>query len=206
MRNKDFDYFQCFVECSKLALDAAVYLDEMLKEFDPKKLEENVKHMHRIENDADEKKHEMLKFLSHEFMTAIEREDIVALSQQLDNVVDSIEEVAQRLYMFDIQSIRADTGGLTSMIVECCKALLTVTEEFAHFRKSRTIKEKIIKVNSIESEGDVMHAQSMRKLFTDGTELREITVWMVVYECLEGCLDACEDAADIIESVIMKNT
>ena len=208
MRKQEYDYFNNFIECSQLALDAAHHLQTVLNKdkFDPSKVSEQVAVMHRIENDADGKKHESLTRLAHEFMTPIEREDIVALSQQLDNVVDSIEDVAQKMYMFDVQSIRPDTAALAGLIVKGCEALLAVTREFPHFRKSKTIKDLIIEVNSIESEGDKLHAACMRTLFTDGTDLRETMIWMVMYDNLEACLDACEDAADIVESVIMKNT
>lgn len=206
MRNKGFDYFQHFVDCSQLALEAARYLQTILTEFDPSMVRKNMEDMHRIENDADMKKHEMLKKLAHEFMTPIEREDIVELAQQMDNVVDAIEDVALHLYMFDVHSIREDTAPIAALIVKCCEALVEMMREFHNFRKSRTIKDRIIEINTIESDGDRMHAANMRALFTDGADMREVTTWMVMYERLEDCLDACEDAADIIEGVIMKNT
>ena len=205
MRKRDYDYFDYFISCAQMALDAAKYLDEVFNNFRQEIIVENVDTMHRIENDADKIKHEMLEHLAREFMPPIEREDVVALAQQMDNVVDSIEDVMRRFYMYDITALRSDTTQLSALIVRCCDSLLNVAREFPQFKK-KDLRSLIIAVNTIESEGDRLHSACMRKLFTDGTDLREVTVWMTMYDCLENCLDACEDAADIIESIIMKNS
>lgn len=203
---KEYDYFEYLLKCSETANKAAEYLHGALSDFDLKRLEAQAAEMHLIENDADMLKHEMLKHLAHEFMTPIEREDIVALSQQLDDVVDAIEDVLSRVYMLNIKFIRPETLAFTELIVKCCKALARAIKEFRNFKKSKYVLERIIEVNSIESEGDKLYAKCMRKLFEEEGSMRDTVVWMTMFECLEACLDACEDAADIIESVIMKNT
>lgn len=204
--NKEFDYFENFLQCSEMASKAANYLYRSLSAFDPQLIETQVAEMHRIENDADMQKHEMLKKLAHEFMTPIEREDIVTLSQKLDDVVDAIEDVMGRVYIFNIKKIRPEVITFMELILKGCNALTTAVREFRNFKKSKTIHSFIIEVNSIESEGDKLYMEYMRKLFVEDNDMRERIVWMTMFECLEHCLDACEDAADIIESVIMKNT
>jgi uncharacterized protein Yka (UPF0111/DUF47 family) len=151
-------------------------------------------------------KHEMLKHLAHEFMTPIEREDIVSLSMELDEVVDKVEAVFQRIYMFNIESIRPQAIEFSQLVVKCCKSLVVVMEEFKNFKRSKCLKNFIIEVNSIESEGDVFYTNCMRSLFLEDADTRSLLIWTTIYDLLEDSLDACEDAADVIEGVIMKNT
>ena len=206
-RRKEFDYFQFFIEIAEAANKAADFLAEAIVHFDMAKLQKQVEQMHKIENDADMMKHAMLTHLAHEFITPIEREDIVALAQQLDNVVDSIDDIMQRLYMFNVQSIRPDAKAFCDQIVKAARALLKVAQDFRNFKKSKDIKGYCISVNTVESDGDKMFAANMRRLYTDSaTDIREVMVWTTIFEGLENCLDACEDAVDIVESVIMKNT
>ena len=78
--------------------------------------------------------------------------------------------------------------------------------EFQHFKRSKTITTYIIEVNTLENEGDRLHADSLRRLFTEQTNADERLVWTTIFESLEACLDICENAADIVEGIVMKNT
>ena len=58
-----------------------------------------------MEHSADLKKHAMLDRLVKEFLPPIERNDIVSLSQNIDNVTDEVEEVLLRVYMNNVKEI-----------------------------------------------------------------------------------------------------
>ena len=58
-----------------------------------------------MEHSADLKKHAMLDRLVKDFLPPIERNDIVSLSQNIDNVTDEVEEVLLRVYMNNVKEI-----------------------------------------------------------------------------------------------------
>lgn len=206
MRKKDTDYFEYFRRSAEYAVNAANFLDEILKSFRQSSFQAQFEKMHEIEHAADANRHEMTEKLSKEFLPPIEREDIVALAQELDNVVDTIDEFAQFLYMFNISEIRPDALVFSELIIRSCNALLVAVTEFRSFRKSKTLKEMLIEVNTLESEGDALYSESVRRLFLEGADAQTTMVWVRLFDALEECLDACENAVDIIESVIMKNS
>ena len=80
---KDQYYFDVLISCANYGCDAAQFLQETLKTFNPDSLTENMDAMHAIEHNADSLKHEMMSKLSREFMTPIEREDILSLSHRI---------------------------------------------------------------------------------------------------------------------------
>lgn len=205
-RRKAYDYFSYFEVCAGYACEAAAFLHEYIAHYDPAVIEAKVEQMHRIENAADCKKHEMLEHLADEFMTPIEREDIIALAQELDSVVDAIDDVMQHIYVFNIQQVTPESVCFSALIASCCKSLALAVAEFRNFRKSKSIAQHVIVVNTQESDGDKLFAKNMRKLFTNGSDLRHIIIWTSLYEYMEKCLDECEDTVDIIESIVMKNT
>lgn len=205
-KKKDTDYFEHFRMSAEYASSAAEYLDEILKGFNKESFHDQVTEMHAIEHKADANRHEMIEKLAKEFIPPIEREDIVALAQELDNVVDTIDEVVQFLYMFDVSEIRPDALVFSELIIRSCNALLEAVTEFRRFRSSKTLKGKLIAVNTLESEGDALHSESVLKLFKENAEAKMTLIWLKIYDAFEKCLDACEDAVDIIESVIMKNS
>lgn len=69
-----------FTDVAQSFCDAAAYLEQNIKAFNPDTLNASLEQMHIIEHTADLKKHEINKKLAKEFITPIEREDIVALT------------------------------------------------------------------------------------------------------------------------------
>ena len=159
---KDQYYFDVLISCANYGCDAAKFLQETLKNFNPDSLTENMAAMHAIEHDADMLKHDMMERLGREFMTPIELEDLVALSQELDNVVDCIDDVMQRIYIHNVTAMRDDVPELAALLVRCAQALCGAVGELANFRKSETIRPAIVDVNSLESEADGLYLKAMR--------------------------------------------
>ena len=205
-KKSDSYYFQNFIECVECGCQAAKMLEDNLNHFDTGLLQDKLDELHRIEHDADKKKHEMMAVLVKAFITPIEREDIILLSQSIDEVTDKIEDVLIRIYINNVQQIRPEALAFIKVIIRCCEALKEVMEEFADFRKSKTLHGLIIEINALEEEGDRLFIESMRKLHAEVTDPIEIIAWREIYVYLEKCCDACEHVSDVVESVIMKNT
>ena len=117
-KNRDFDYFEYFNSCADYICRAAEYLDDSIRHFQHETFFDRVGVMHKIENDADSGKHTMMTRLAHEFLPPIEREDIIALSGELDNVVDMIDDVMLRIYMFNAVRILPGAEEFTGLIVK----------------------------------------------------------------------------------------
>ena len=205
-KKSDSYYFQNFIECVECGCQAAKMLEDNLNHFDTGLLQDKLDELHRIEHDADKKKHEMMAVLVKAFITPIEREDIILLSQSIDEVTDKIEDVLIRIYINNVQQIRPEALAFIKVIIRCCEALKEVMEEFADVRKSKTLHGLIIEINALEEEGDRLFIESMRRLHAEVTDPIEIIAWREIYVYLEKCCDACEHVADVVESVIMKNT
>lgn len=206
-KEKDYDYFDYFIRTAAFACEAAACLHDSLADFNEDLFRSRMAKMHEIENRADNEKHDMMSRLSHEFITPIEREDIVALAQNLDDVVDSIDDVMLRIDMYCLTEVRAEALVFTEMIIKCCDELHRAVTEFRSFKSSTALRESIRLINSIESEGDKLHSDCVRALFrTPDIDAKTVIAWSGIYEDLEMCLDACEHSTDVMESVIMKNT
>ena len=205
-KKSDNYYFENFIQCVECGCQAAMMLEENLANFDVNRLSENLDELHKIEHDADKKKHEMMGVLVKAFITPIEREDIILLSQCIDEVTDQIEDVLIRIYINNVHTIRPEALQFTKVIIRCCKVLKEIMEEFANFKKSKTLHGLIIEINALEEEGDRLFIDSMRRLHTEVTDPLEIIAWREIYNFLEKCCNACEHVADAVESVIMKNT
>lgn len=205
-KNNDYDYFKTFVRMVNFSCDAANILRDTLTNFKADELSEKIVEMHTIEHTADLDKHEMMRRLVKEFITPIEREDIISLSQELDDVTDTIEDVLIRLYMFNITTIRVEALDFCNVVIKCCDALKKLVEEFRNFRRSSSIHEYIVEINRLEEDGDKIYTDAVHRLYVENSDPVEILKWRETFDRFEKCCDACEDVADVIETVIMKNS
>lgn len=205
-KKQDAFYFDTFIACMDCACQAAHLLEDNMKGFDPKEIGKHLDEMHAVEHTADEKKHEMLNQLAKAFITPIEREDIISLSQNIDEVTDKIEDVLLRIYCDNIQSIRPEALEMCAILIRACEEGKRALEEFADFRHSKELHRHVIEINTLEEEADKIFIRSLRELHTTCKDPLEIIVWREVLIYLEKCVDACEHVADVIESVVMNNT
>ena len=206
MKKKDYDYFQAFTQAVDYSCQAAEILKNTLTYFDTDNLNDRLKDVHGVEHAADLGKHEMMSELARAFITPIEREDILELMQELDDVTDDIEDVLIRTYIFHILSIREDALRFADIISRCCGEMLKMMKEFRDFRKSKTIHEMIVAINDLEEEGDRLYTEAVRRLFMHSKDPIELMVWREIFDRMEKCCDACEHVANIVESIIMKNS
>ena len=120
---KSNSYFEAFVELVNYSIDAADMLNDIISDFNPELIDGKIKEMHDIEHRADLRKHEIMNKLAKEFITPIEREDIIQLLTEIDNVTDSIEDVLIKMYKFCISSVRPEAREFSSLLIRCCDAL-----------------------------------------------------------------------------------
>ena len=205
-KKQDSFYFENFCACAEYACQAAHCLEDALKNFDPLRLHDMLDGLHKVEHAADEKKHELSHVLARAFITPIEREDILLLSQNIDEMTDKIEDVLLRLYCNHIQTIRPDALEICQVVIRCCQEAKSLVGELADYKRSKTLHDHIVHINTMEEEADQLFINSMRTLHTTCTDPMEIIVWREIYIYLEKCVDACEHVADTVESVVMKNS
>ncbi|MDP4153820.1 MAG: DUF47 family protein [Bacillota bacterium] len=202
---KDY-YFDSFVNMADYCCRASELLNSIIVNFKPDDLKNKMKEMHDIEHEADTVRHSMIQKLSREFITPIEREDIVGMADAIDSVTDTIEDVLMRLYMFNISSVRKHALNMSEIITKCCIALKEALAEFHNYKKFQDLHDLIILVNNLEDDGDSLFIEATRDLYVNCKDSIEILALDEIFHYLEICCDACEDVADIIESIMLKNS
>src|SRR5262245_26543827 len=96
------DYLSSLGQMTTLISDGAQSLTEMFGDQEGER-ECYASHIQTIEHVCDEITHSVSTRLSRSFITAIDREDIHALTTALDDVIDLIEALASAVIMYDVQ-------------------------------------------------------------------------------------------------------
>lgn len=206
MAKADKFYYENFAACAELAKKAASYLVECLENYDPENLQKMLEEMHVFEHSADMKKHEMNEALARAFVTPVDREDLDMMSQQLDTVLDLIEEVLQKIYIYNIKAIEPAAIDYAKNLVRACELLCEIMAEFENFKKSKKLHALIVEENDVEEECDKLYLATMHELTKNSDNVLLTLFWHNIYDCFEACSDACEHVSECVGSIVMKNT
>ncbi len=203
-KKKQICFFDMFVKSTDFACKASEELLGLVENY----VDVDIKtgKIKNIEKNADVNCHDIYKELNKAFITPIDREDILKINSELDTVVDCIEEISQKFYMFNIKKIEPDLVQMVALVVKMTRVLKSTVIELKNFKKSKILKDKIISINSLEEEGDRLYMDAVNKLFSKHIDPIYIFKWYHIFESLENCFDACENVANIIEDVVLKNS
>jgi predicted phosphate transport protein (TIGR00153 family) len=160
--------------------------------------------MKEYETKGDTYVHEVIKELNNAFITPIEREDILALTMSMDDVLDGIEHTAALFEMYSITT--ADDFMLR--FVEAIKMCTHEIENSINLlinKKLPQIRQHAIKIKDYESQCDGIQRQSIKHLFSVEKDPIRIIQYKEIYENLEDIADYCQNVANTLETIIMKN-
>ena len=202
-KNKDINYYDVFIAMTAYSKKAAEQLQEMLGNYT--NVAAKAEEIHKTEHEADELLHDMMYKLNRAFITPIDREDIMMLSDKIDSITDSIKDTANLFDVFMIEQLRPEVGAMSALVVRSCETLYQAVVEFKSFKSSKSMKDHIIEVNRLEEEGDRLLRRITKELYARETSPVEIMKWKEIYDTLELVLNLCEDVADLLENVAVKN-
>lgn len=206
MKKKEYNYFEAFEKHASYAVTSSELLYQTIKEYPPVNIEGKVREMHNIEHSADLEKHGMMEFLLRDFLPPLEREDIISLSQKIDDVTDAVEDVMIHLNIYNVKKVTKEIQDFAKLVNECCITMYNTLTEFKNFKKSKNLHSMLVEINRLEEEGDSLYADSTKRLFVECKDPIEIMTMTGIIDCFEKCCDAIEDVADDIESIVLKNT
>jgi len=161
--------------------------------------------MKEYETKGDSFVHEVIKELNNAFITQIEREDILALTMSMDDVLDGIEHTASLFETYSI--IEAD-----EFMLKFVEGIRKSTEEMVEAidllaaKKLQPIREHAIRIKEIESRCDDLLRASIKHLFQAEKDPIRIIQYKEIYEELEEIADYCQSVANTLETIIMKNS
>jgi predicted phosphate transport protein (TIGR00153 family) len=204
-KTKDNYYFDQFIHLVDYSCRAAEFLNNVALDYKQHDMEALKDEIHLIEHEADLEKHKVVEILVKEFLPPLDREDILSLLRDIDDVTDAVEDVVLTMYFYNVTKTPPVLKQFTRVIYDCTIALKELMVEFVHFKRSKKIGELIYNVLKFEQICDGLYASSLRELYTVETDTREILIWTDLYNRLEKCCDLCGKVSSTVETAYMKN-
>ncbi|MBU3137363.1 DUF47 family protein [Clostridium gasigenes] len=202
VKRKEDKFFDMFVDFSKKVHKSALMMRDFMN--DTSNAEVKYQEIKDLEKQCDEMLHSIYTELDNSFITPIDREDIHAIGNALDDIIDYIETTSSRILIFDIKETRGYINEFCDLIVEATSEVINLMVEFKIMKKSKILQEKIWLINKLEDAGDILYRNSLKQLFKE-TDAIEIIKWKEILERMEKAIDSCEDVANMVKGVVMKN-
>jgi hypothetical protein len=146
---------------------------------------------------------EVIQKLDITFITPFDREDIHRLSEILDDVVDLVYRAASKMTMYKIRREVPGSRELAKILTQQSQALEAAVTSLRNYKEALAHCER---VNELERGGDAIYAQTMSSLFDDVHDPIELIKLKEIVETVESALNRSEDVADVIESIVIKNS
>jgi len=199
-------YFESFPILGHFSVKCGETILEFLKNFDTSRLEEIKVGVHEIEHQADEKKHEVTEKLMEEFITPIDREDILSLLVMTDDITDAVEELSLKLYLYNFTELPPNSIEFMELTLKCLKETENVLHNFPHFLDPEVIFPAIKKVIRMEEDSDTIYIDSVAALYRkEGVDLLTVRKFESFYSILEGISDKCREVCRFVQTIIYKN-
>jgi uncharacterized protein len=195
------EFFDLFSRASTNAVEIARLLVQLLERF-PEDGAALVGRIKEREHTGDHLTHDVVGLLNRTFVTPFDRDDIYRLAGALDDICDNVDEAADNLGSYGVESVPEKAKAQADVILRATIKLDEAVQRLQGFRDS---SEQLIALRELEDEGDRYVRDGVAELFRSGADPISIIRWKDIHERLEEAVDSCENAADVLESILVKN-
>lgn len=160
----------------------------------------------KLEQTADSICRDIVHQADTTFITPIDREDIHALKNDLNSIIDHIENVTTGISLYKVTKNGSTFQEFTKLVIAATRQVDLLIQELNYRDRHLSQMKKIIaELHKIEKQGDVMTRTAYAQLFGQKKSTITVLKWMQIFENLEIILDACEATADRVDEIIIKN-
>lgn len=198
---KDTSFFGMFSATSDNLIAGARSLVNLFADY--REVEGKIDEIRRIERQGDELTHAILTKLNQTFITPFDREDIYQLASKLDDVLDFIHTATTRIQIYRITDPPPAAAELAKIILMQSKEL---QKAVSRMQKNDNILVHCVEINRLENEADTVAQQAIANLFEHEKDPITLIKIKELIEFLERATDKAEDVANVLESVVLKNT
>jgi len=196
-----FDYFNAHAEQVALASEQLVALMSAGIEGMPA----IVATIDEIETRADKITHDTVALLHTTFITPFDRDAIHSLINNLDDIVDSIQDVAEGISLYNIRRITPDAVQMAELTQSCAVRVKQIVSLLDSMEHASDILRTCREIEQLESDVDRVMRSALSHVFRDEREPLQVIKMKAIYEGLEKISDCCEDVSKIVEGIVLEN-
>lgn len=177
---------------------------EALQAYLKKQSEKKTTQARQVEKEADEVRRILVHELLDTFVTPIDREDIFALSRDLDNFVDYVYTTVEELEIFEV-SPTEEIYDMSCQLQEMANELYLALQRLEDH--PGVALEHARRVKGIENQVEDSYRRTLADLFNGPEDVHHVMEMLKIREVLRHLSNAADQgdmAADIIMDIVVK--
>lgn len=163
----------------------------------------SVEALKAIERRGDETTREIMARLQKSFVTPIDRDDMHALATALDDILDAAYASASFAEDSALGAPDEHLVALSRTLLACVREIYDAVE---HLNDRDGIGDHCAAVHRLETEADERYRAAVRDLFAGSPDPLRVIRLKELYERIEEAVDRSEDVANILETIVIKNS
>jgi len=200
-----FDFFDAHADQIVLGGQALVAMITALIDA-PEQAEVHAAAIDQCERQADKITHETEAMLHTSFITPFDRDEIHQLINNMDNILDQIENVAESMKLYDVHKVTLEAKRMAVLTLTCCEAVSRAVKCLRSMGNAPIILKACHEIDNLEGEVDVIMREAMSRAFREEQDLRQLIKLKAIYEQLEAVTDYCKDVANTIQGIVLENS
>ncbi len=158
----------------------------------------------KLEAEADQAAHAVIMHLNKSFITPFDREDIHSLTKALDDIIDMMNTISNRLQVYKITDVKKNLVEFALVMEASAKAIDTAVKGLKDMKNYDLVMASCMEISRLENISDSMRDTALAGLFENEKDPIVVIKWKELYEEAETVLDICADAAHVVESIMIK--
>lgn len=159
------------------------------------------KKVDKLEEEADELRHVLMDDLNRTFVTPIDREDISALSEALDDIIDYSKSTVEEIMLFEVEPDQC----MKEMAQSIFGAVKDITYGVKYIENHpKTAIDHIVRAKKTENKVEHLYRNGLVKLFKTNDVIK-ILKTREIYRHLSNAADRVVDVSNSITGVLIKN-
>ena len=200
---RDESFFDFFEKHAALTVEGTrefLALTRETRDFEPR-----ARRVKEIEHETDVITHQCIEALHKTFITPIQRDDIFRLISRMDDVMDLVDDAAERIVMYELTAMTPEVVRFAEILVRACENVEKAVRGLRNLKASEEILKSCIEVNRLENDADAPFRKVMAHLLNREPNPITVIKWKEVYETLESATDRCEDVANTVEGILLEH-
>ncbi|MHB8135557.1 MAG: DUF47 domain-containing protein [Anaerolineaceae bacterium] len=178
---------------------------DLLKLYFKNRNRDMAKQIAATEKEADEVRRILIEELMRTFITPFDREDIFALSREIDDIVDYVNTTVEEMEILDVRPnsyMLRMASLLHDAAVEINLSVLRLQDNHLTVASDHAQRAK-----SLENRVETVYREAIADLFAKAKDLKHVVEMMKIrelYRHLSNAADRGDGAANVISDIIMK--
>ncbi|MCL2651278.1 MAG: DUF47 family protein [Candidatus Azobacteroides sp.] len=202
---KDVRFFPLLKETATILVQASSLLQELFEITEKEKRKELCALIKAEEVKGDKATGAILKALNETFITPFDREDIDALTDEMDDVIDAINRASQKVLLYSPNNLPDSTRLLTEIIKKGAVEIQGAVDELSHLKHTdQKLRSHYKEIKRLEEEADAIYENGIITLFKEESDGIELIKLKEIIQELEKTANKINGTGKVLKTIFVK--